>query len=76
MKLLSSVLLFLVTGACASVPKPLPVCEYWTAYTVQSSSGEVYVIIDYENMVKLYALIIGLSDGTCQTEHKAKALKT
>lgn len=62
MKLL--IIASLLLAGCAR----LPPCDRYKAMVGEDQNGQPVVAIDMDNVVKLVALIQGLSAGTCRLE--------
>jgi putative exporter of polyketide antibiotics len=59
------VLVLLILGGCASVPRQVAQCERYQFIPVTLDSGDVVFVLNQENAVKLVQMVKGLSDGTC-----------
>jgi uncharacterized lipoprotein YajG len=51
----------------AGCSKPeLPICEKYEARALMNGNGDVFIVIDMENVKKLAQLVTGLAEGKCR----------
>lgn len=56
----------LVIAIGVATNKPLPPCDKYSFGHAMTSTGELYLVLDQENAVKLQNAVKGLSEGTCR----------
>lgn len=63
---LYAAIVWLTLGYGCSQEAMLPACPTYKSFPMMDRKGEVYAVIDRENVQKLAALIVGLADRKCR----------